>query len=51
MPNGQERYVIIQLSKLLGNYNSNRSLMHVSAIIQLSKLLGNYNLLLSPFLS
>ena len=34
---------IIQLSKLLGNYNSNSGPSSRYEIIQLSKLLGNYN--------
>ena len=36
-------YFIIQLSKLLGNYNVHHSNYVVTIIIQLSKLLGNYN--------
>ena len=35
--------MIIQLSKLLGNYNGVRYYNNVKIIIQLSKLLGNYN--------
>ena len=35
---------IIQLSKLLGNYNCFRSTVTSASIIQLSKLLGNYNI-------
>ncbi len=34
---------IIQLSKLLGNYNYVQAAYPSSVIIQLSKLLGNYN--------
>ena len=35
---------IIQLSKLLGNYNNTRNVPTHIGIIQLSKLLGNYNI-------
>ena len=35
--------LIIQLSKLLGNYNGIFTVVNKTNIIQLSKLLGNYN--------
>ena len=42
--------LIIQLSKLLGNYNHIGHRNYVRGIIQLSKLLGNYNGARAPLL-
>ena len=35
--------VIISISKLLGNYNSDEQVALIDSIISISKLLGNYN--------